>query len=267
MRIHRRDLFRQLGTVAATAFLPSFADPAVAADGPARPVLLNRNESAYGPCEKAKAAFLETIAEVNRYPGEDIEHLRAALAALHNVQPENITLGCGSTELLYTAARAWLGPGKSLVMANPTFEAISNAARALGAVVRTVPLTRNYAHDLGGMLSRTDATTGILYMCNPNDPTGTLTPGADLESFLSKVHPGAQVLIDEAYHDYVSPTGTYSSWVTRAASDPRLIVTRTFSKLYGLAGLRVGYAVSSAETAKSPARNIASTPLRRMSEA
>ena len=208
MRVHRRDLFRQLGTVAATAFLPSFADPAAAADGPARSILLNRNESPYGPCEEAKAAFLEAITEVNRYPGEDVEHLRAAVAALHSVQPENITLGCGSTELLYTAARTWLGPGKSLVTANPTFEAIANAARALGAMVRTVPLTRDYAHDLGVMLSRTDATTGIIYICNPNDPTGTLTPRADLESFLSKIHSGAQVLIDEAYHDYVSPTGT-----------------------------------------------------------
>ena len=250
MRIHRRDLLRQLGTAAAaTAFLPSFADPVAAADGPARLVRLNRNESAYGPCEKAKAAFLESITQVNRYPAEDVEHLRAAVAALHSVQPDNITLGCGSTELLHTAAQAWLGPGKSLVMANPTFEAISNAARALGAEVRAVPLTRDYAHDLGVMLLRTDANTGILYICNPNNPTGTLTPRADLESFLSKVHPGAQVLIDEAYHDYVSPTSTYSSWVPRAVSDPRLIVTRTFSKLYGLAGLRVGYAVSSAETA------------------
>jgi histidinol-phosphate aminotransferase len=252
MRIRRRELFRQLGTAAAaTAFLPSFVDSAVAAlDAPTRPVRLNRNESAYGPCENAQAAFHQAIAEANRYPGEDAESLRAAVAALHGVQPENITLGCGSVELLRMAAQAWLSPGKSVVTATPTFEAISQAARDLGAEVRTVRLTHEYAHDLEAMLSRADANTGILYVCNPNNPTGTLTPKRDLETFISKLPSGVQVLIDEAYHDYVSPTGAYSSWVARAASDRRLVVTRTFSKIYGLAGLRVGYAVSSAETAE-----------------
>ncbi len=100
------------------------------------------------------------------------------------------------------------------------------------------------------MLTATDTTTGLLYICNPNNPTGTLTPRSDLEAFLPKVRSGVSVLIDEAYHDYVTPTGTYASWAARAAANPQLIVTRTFSKIYGLGGLRVGYAISSAETAK-----------------
>ena len=252
MRIDRRELFRQFGaTGAATVIFPAFVEPAaLAADSPTRLVRLNRNESAYGPCERAKAAFQEAFTEVNRFPSEEAEDLRAAVAALHGVQPENITLGCGSTEIMRMAAEVCLGPGKTLVAASPTFDFIAHAARLVGAEVRSTPLTRDYAHDLDAMLARTDATTGVVYICNPNNPTGTLTPKSDLEAFLPKVRSGVLVLIDEAYHDYVAPSGTYASWAARAAGDPRLIVTRTFSKVYGLAGLRVGYAVSSAETAK-----------------
>jgi histidinol-phosphate aminotransferase len=251
MHTRRRELLRQFGAAAAAAvFLPRCGEqPALPADLPGRLVRLNRNESAYGPCEKAKAAFRDAITEVNRFP-DDVHDLRAGVAGLNGVKPENITLGCGSMEILRMAAETWLGPGKCLVLANPTFDVISNAARTLGAEVRAIPLTRGYAHDLDAMLSRTEATDGIIYICNPNNPTGTLTPKADLQSFLSKVSPGFQVLIDEAYHDYVTATGAYASWAARAASDPRLIVTRTFSKAYGLAGLRVGYAVSSVENAK-----------------
>ncbi|HEV2194379.1 MAG TPA: histidinol-phosphate transaminase [Candidatus Acidoferrum sp.] len=252
MRIRRRELL-QFGTAAAATALCSTLVEAgpVAADSPTRLVRLNRNESAYGPCEKAKVAFQEAFTEVNRYPSEDVENLRAAVAVLHGVQTENITLGCGSTEIMRMAAEACLGPGKTLVTASPTFDFIGHAARLVGAEIRSTPLTREYAHDLGAMLARTDGTTGLLYICNPNNPTGTLTPRSDLEAFLPKVHSGVSVLIDEAYHDYVTPTGTYASWAARAAANPQLIVTRTFSKIYGLAGLRAGYAISSTETAKS----------------
>jgi histidinol-phosphate aminotransferase len=120
-----------------------------------------------GPSEKAKAAFHEAVADVNRYPGDDVENLRSSVAALHSVQPENITLGCGSSEILRMAAEACLVPGKSLVLASPTFESIAHSAKLIGAEVRGVTLTRLYTHDLEGMLSRIDATTGLLYICNP----------------------------------------------------------------------------------------------------
>jgi len=252
MHIDRREMLRQFGTAAlASTFLPSIAEAGPAGtDSSAHFIRLDRNENAYGPGEKARAAFHEALAEANRYPDEEIEKLRAAIAASHGVQPENITLGCGSTELLRMAAEAHLGPAKNLVMASPAFESIANAARLIGADVRYVSLTHEYAHDLGAMLARTDAATGILYICNPNNPTGTLTPKLQLEAFLPKVPADVSVVIDEAYHDYVAPSGAYASWAARAVSDPRMIVTRTFSKVHGLAGLRVGYAVSSAETAK-----------------
>jgi histidinol-phosphate aminotransferase len=188
--------------------------------------------------------------DANRYPGQELDDLRAAIAALNNVKLEHITLGCGSGDLLRIAAETYCGPGKSLVMATPTFNVIAEFAGASGTEIRAVPLTKRYAHDLDAMLQRTDASTGLIYLCNPNNPTGSLTPKADIESFLAKVPAGVSVLVDEAYHDYVPLTSAYATWLRRTASDPRLIVTRTLSKAYGLAGLRVGYAVASLETSK-----------------
>jgi histidinol-phosphate aminotransferase len=252
MRIDRRELLRQFGAAtAASVLLPGFAEAASpSADNAGIIARLDRNENAYGPSEKTKAAFHQALAGANRYADREIGNLRETIAAAHGVKPANVTLGCGSTELLRMAAEACLAPGQNLVMAAPTFRSIAHAAKLAGAEVRSVPLTHEYAHDLPAMLAHTDAKTGIIYICNPNNPTGTLTPKAALETFLPKVPPGTFVVMDEAYHDYVSPTGAYGSWLARAAADSRLIVTRTFSKVYGLAGLRVGYAVSSEETAK-----------------
>lgn len=252
MRIHRREMLRQFSTAAAaTAWYSTLGKSgSPAANALTHTVRLNRNESAYGTCEKAKATFQEAVTQISRYPGEEVENLRAAVAALHDVQAENITLGCGSTEIMRMAAEACLGPGKSLITASPTFESVAYVAQLVGAEVRSTPLTRDYAHDLNAILARSDATTGLVYICNPNNPTGTLTPNVDLETFFRKLRSGVSVLIDEAYHDYVSPNGTYASWAARAADDSRLIVTRTFSKIHGLAGLRVGYAISSTEMAK-----------------
>jgi len=258
MRINRRDLFRQLGVAfTGTGFLPvleefsRFSPPSVAGvPSAASPVRLNKNESPYGPCEKANESMRSTIADTNRYPGGELDDLRAAISTLNGVKLEQVTLGCGSSDLLRMAAESFLGPGKSLVMATPTFDLIAGYAHATGTEIRTVPLTKRFAHDLDAMIRCTDASTGLIYLCNPNNPTGSLTPKAELESFFAKVPNGVKVLIDEAYHDFVPPTSTYMTWVGRAVSDPRLIVTRTLSTVYGMAGLRVGYAVASAELSR-----------------
>ena len=258
MRIYRRDLFRQLGVVLTSTefgpvlggFLKPPVQPVAGAPCPAKPIRLNRNESPYGPCEKAQEVMRNAIADANRYPGQELDDLRAAISSLNGVNLDQITLGCGSSDLLRVAAETFLGPGKSLVMATPTFDVIAGYARAAGSEIRAVPLTKRYAHDLEAMIRRTDASTGLIYLCNPNNPTGSLTLRADLESFFAKVPEGVSVLMDEAYHDFVPPTSTYTTWVGRTDSDPRLIVTRTFSKVYGMAGLRVGYAVASTEMSK-----------------
>ncbi len=258
MRIYRRDLFRQLGVVLTSTefgpvlggFLKPPVQPVAGAPCPAKPIRLNRNESPYGPCEKAQEVMRNAIADANRYPGQELDDLRAAISSLNGVNLDQITLGCGSSDLLRVAAETFLGPGKSLVMATPTFDVIAGYARAAGSEIRAVPLTKRYAHDLEAMIRRTDASTGLIYLCNPNNPTGSLTLRADLESFFAKVPGGVSVLMDEAYHDFVPPTSTYTTWVGRTDSDPRLIVTRTFSKVYGMAGLRGGYAVASTEMSK-----------------
>ena len=258
MRIRRRDLLRQLGVALTGAgLLPALGEtsllPVQAAAGaasPAKPIRLNRNESSYGPCERANEAMRNAIGDANRYPGQELEDLRSTISTLNGVGSEQITLGCGSAEILRIAAETFLGPGKSLVMATPTFDAVAGYARASGTEIRAVPLTKRHTHDLDAMIRRTDASTGLIYVCNPNNPTGGLTPKGDLESFFDRVPRGVRVLVDEAYHDFVPPTSNYTTWVGRAASDPRVIVTRTLSKAYGLAGLRVGYAVASSGTSK-----------------
>src|SRR6516225_3919600 len=201
MRIGRRELLRRFGSAAAASMLPpevvrSVSSPVHASETVAR---LDRNENAYGMSDSAKAAFSEALDCANRYPDEQVEKLRSAIAATHGIEAQNITLGCGSTELLRMAAETFLAPTQNLVMASPTFPSIAYAAKLLGAEVRNVPLTHEYAHDLRAMLAHSDNKTGLMYVCNPNNPTGSLTPKSDLDLFMPKVPAGASVVIDEAY--------------------------------------------------------------------
>jgi histidinol-phosphate aminotransferase len=258
MRIERRIFFRQLATgVAAGAALPVLREsawagtwPAPRAYVPGGPVRLDSNENAYGPSAKAMEAIQSNLDSANRYPKGEYEALVAAIAARHGVKTEQVVLGCGSSENLRMAASAYLGPGKLLIYANPTFESIAHHAQAEGAQVASLPLTRDYAHDLNGMLDRAAGAAGLVYICNPNNPTGTLTPRADLEAFLRKLPPTFKVLMDEAYHHFVVDNPAYTSFLDKPVDDDRVIVTRTFSKIYGLAGIRIGYAIATVETAK-----------------
>ena len=208
-------------------------------------IRLNSNENAYGPSPRVAASIKSALDVVNRYPQMEREALVERIALLSRVSREQVILGCGSTELLRAAANAFLGQGRQLVQASPTFGAMEHYARAAGSEVVSVPLTAAYAHNLDGMLACTNASTGLLYICNPNNPTASLTPRKDLEAFFSKLPPSTHVLIDEAYHHYAGVSGMYASFIDNPLADERLIVARTFSKAYGLAGLRLGYAVGS----------------------
>ena len=258
MPISRRDLFRQLGIgAAATAALPSLAEiglgaalPFPASSGSAGPVILSRNENAYGPSEKVIAAMRGTVHAANRYPLAQDDELRDRVAALHSIKAERIVFGCGSSEILTTAVASFAGPGKKIITASPTFELPGHAAQIEGSEVITVPLDKSFGHDLGAMLSKADASTGLIYICNPNNPTASITPRAGIEDFLRKLPRTAMVLIDEAYHHFVPSTASYASFIDKPVDDDRLIVARTFSKVYGLAGIRVGYAVASPEVAE-----------------
>ena len=251
MGISRRVLLRRIGAAAAgAAALPSLAgaSPSVARDGPIR---LDRNENAYGPSPKAIAAMQEAARDMaNRHPEAAADALREAIARAHRVSPDQIVLGCGSSEILRMAAEAFLGTGRTLVAARPSFELMSECARRAGGEAVSVPLTRAYAHDLAAMLARCDASTGLVYICNPNNPTGTLTNRQDLERFIRDLPASTFVLVDEAYHHYVGDSADYASFVDRPLKDGRVVVARSFSTIFGMAGLRVGYAVASPETAR-----------------
>ena len=216
---------------------------------PGGPILLNSNENAYGPFPSV-LAMGNPFQDANRYPDHQSDLLSERIAALHKVGTGQVVTGCGSTEILRMAANAFTGPGKKLIMAAPTFEAIGSYGDVVRANVIKVPLAANFTHDLGAMLKAAGPETGLVYICNPNNPTGNLTPRADLEDFIAKLPKNTRVLVDEAYHDFVGANPEYISFLDRPLSDSRVIVARTFSKIYGLAGMRCGYGVAAQETAE-----------------
>lgn len=259
MPITRRNLLRNAAAGAVvTAALPSLADLAFSelvsasrASEPGGPIILSRNENAYGPSQKVIASMQEAVGLANRYPDPAVSALHDRIAKSHSIKPEQLVLGCGSGEILNIAAAAFLGPGKKLITGLPTFESIGRSAKTLGAEVAEVPLTKSYSHDLEVMLARADASTGLIYICNPNNPTGSLTPRKDLEEFIRKLPATTTVLLDEAYHHFVPATPDYTSFIDKPMNDDRVIVARTFSKVFGLAGIRVGYAVGAPAKMKS----------------
>ncbi len=254
--ISRRALLHQLGTGATLAVVPRLSGKTVtAATTPPRtgePVRLNRNENPSGPSARAVAAIRDAAGVgANRYPDAHSEALQSKLAEFHDVRQARVVPGCGSSEILRIVVAAFGGSGRKVVVASPTFELVEQSARRSGAEVVSVPLARNYSHDLDAMLAAVDGRTGLVYICNPNNPTGSLTPRSDLESFIGRLPPTTHVLVDEAYHHYVEGSSDYASFIDRPVGNPRLIVTRSFSAVYGLAGLRVGYAVAEPATAQT----------------
>jgi histidinol-phosphate aminotransferase len=249
--LSRRGFAQMLGAGAALAALrPPFAFGA-SATGARVPrstpavVRLSSNENPYGPSPTALSAMTEAFGLAWRYPDEHQETLVAELSKTHGVGGEQILLGDGSSEILKLAAAAFTSAGKKLVVADPTFEAIAHYARAGGAEVVSVRLTSDYRHDLSKMLDTTAA--GLIYICNPNNPTASLTPKDGVRAFLSRLPRETFALVDEAYFHYVE-SGDYESVVPLVKDYPNLIVARTFSKIYGMAGLRCGYCVAQSQT-------------------
>jgi histidinol-phosphate aminotransferase len=213
---------------------------------------LDSNENPNGPGEAALDAVRAVFGETSRYPDIPADELRKAVARLHAISPENVVLGCGSSEVLRMAVYAFTSPGRALVTAAPTFEDPARTAEAIWAPVRAVPLDGALRLDLGAMRAASRG-AGLVFVCNPNNPTGTVHAARAIEDFVGRLladSPDVTILIDEAYHEYVDDPG-YHTAIPLAMSNPRVIVSRTFSKVYGLAGLRVGYAVAQPETAKA----------------
>jgi histidinol-phosphate aminotransferase len=204
-------------------------------------VRLSSNENPYGPSPAALKAMTAAFAIAWKYPDETQEDLVEALAKLNQVSKEHILPGAGSGEILKVSVAAFTGPDKKLVVGDPTFEACAAHAKASQAEIVKVKLNAAYAHDLPKMLEVPGV--GLHYVCNPNNPTASLTPKADLRAFLAKVPRETIVLVDEAYHHFVE-SSDYESVIPLVKDYPNLIVARTFSKIYGMAGLRCGYCVA-----------------------
>lgn len=218
-------------------------------------ILLNSNENPYGPAPSAIAAITGSEAVACRYPDDLYSRAVRSVANLHHVGTENIALGCGSTEILRVCDAAFVGPDKQLVVAEPTFEAVTYYAQVSRASAVKVPLTSDFRHDLPAMAQASANGVGLVYICNPNNPTATINTRDEFADFLSKVPPSTYVLVDEAYFHFVEDP-RYSSVVDMIPQHANLVVTRTFSKVYGMAGMRLGYAVAQKETIEAMHREI-----------
>ena len=211
-------------------------------------VRLSANENPYGPSAKAHEAMKNAHPACNRYPDEANDVLIDKIAKINNVNRNQIVLGDGSGEILKICAETFTGPTQGkLVAADPTFEAILEYSKACGADVVKVPLTGSYAHDLEKMGA--SAQRGLIYICNPNNPTASITPKKGLREFITKTSPDTMILVDEAYFHYAD-SPDYESVIPLVKDHPNLIVARTFSKIYGMAGLRCGYCVAQPDTIK-----------------
>ncbi|SMG16172.1 histidinol-phosphate transaminase [Paraburkholderia susongensis] len=208
-------------------------------------VKLASNENPLGMPESAQRAMAQAIGDLGRYPDSNGFELKAALAERYGVPAEWITLGNGSNDILELAAHAFVEKGQSVVFSQYSFAVYALATQGVGARAIVVPALR-HGHDLDAMLAAITGDTRLVFVANPNNPTGTFIEGPRLEAFLDKVPRHVVVVLDEAYTEYLSADKRYDSiaWVRRY---PNLLVSRTFSKAFGLAGLRIGFAIAQPE--------------------
>lgn len=210
-------------------------------------IKLASNENPLGPSPKAVAAITRAAAELTRYPDGAGFELKAALAKRNNVDPRQIVLGNGSNDILELTAHAFLRPGTSAIYARHSFAVYPLATQAFGATGIEVP-ARDYGHDLDAMLRAIRQDTRLVWLANPNNPTGTWIAAADIKAFIAAVPSHVLVVLDEAYNEYLPPVqqANTASWLSEF---PNLLLSRTFSKAYGLAALRIGYGLMDAGVA------------------
>lgn len=206
-------------------------------------VHINYNENPYGPSEKTMKAIRDAVLTSGRYYSDFYyEDLRAALAKQHGLTADNILMGAGSTEILKLCDDVYLGEKRRLVVAEPAYDAVIQYAVNSKADAAKIPLTKDYRHDLVKMAEATTPQTGMAYICNPNNPTGTIVLKDDLQRFMDRIPESVPVVVDEAYSHFAGPD--FASAIKYAKEGRNVIVAKTFSKAYGLAGMRIGYAVA-----------------------
>lgn len=210
-------------------------------------VKLASNEWPAEPFPEVRDAIASAVAELNRYPENSVYRLVNALSAYLGVPEDHLWMGAGSTELIMCMALAVGGPGASMVFADPSFVMYPIATALAGSEAIAVPSTAKLGHDLDAMLAAIRPDTSLVFICNPNNPTGTWLESGAVDRFIAAVPEHVLIVVDEAYFEFVTDPA-YGSALSQAISHDNVVVTRTFSKVFGLAGLRVGYAVGQPNT-------------------
>ena len=261
MSVSRRDL---LGASALLLAGPAALLRAAAGETPANegggPVVLCWNENPYGPSPAARAAISQSLAAGCRYPtDEEIAALGAALAAHEDISANHIVIGTGSGELLRALGLLYGRDGGEIIAAHPTYEELTGYAQHWGAAMKFVPVDAQLRHDLPAMHAALSPHTRAIYICNPNNPTGTALPAAQIREFVRSLPPSVVAIVDEAYLDFAA-AGETASVAGLVPQGQRVVVLRTFSKIHGMAGLRCGYAVAPPDIAAQLAAACMTTP-------
>jgi histidinol-phosphate aminotransferase len=216
------------------------------------------NENPYGPSEAARAAMTKAFHEANLYPDGAINEMRSIIAEQVGLTRDHILLGSGSTEILQVVALASGISGGEVISADPTFQVLNSYAENIGATVHRVPVDDALRLDLEAMGKKVNENTKLIYVCNPNNPTGTIVSDTELRPFCEEMSRQTLVVVDEAYHEYVEHPG-YRSLVDLVRNGRNVIVTRTASKIHGLAGLRVGFGIAQPELVKQLRKRLTGT--------
>ena len=248
--LHRRDWIKQSSIILAGLSMPtlSFANPTKEGLEPLADkfIRLTSNENPYGPSPMARKAMADAISSSNRYPWDITTKLREELGAFYGLNKDHVLMGAGSSEILGLTAHLAAQQKGNAVTADPAFSIWVPAAEKMGLQMVKVPLTDDKKHHLAAMSSRINDDTRLVYVCNPNNPTGTLLPNSEIKAFAEEASKKCWVLLDEAYLEYTAQP-TLASMV---ATNKKIIIAKTFSKIYGLAGARVGYALAHPDTIK-----------------
>jgi histidinol-phosphate aminotransferase len=259
MSLSRRDVLTASALLLAG---PGFAlraagREAVAAGG--NPIVLCWNENPYGPSPAARAAVSEAIGVSCRYPDDELDPLVEALAKREGVGTDSIVTGTGSGELLRALGMLAARDGGEIVAAQPTYLELPRYAEGCGAKIHFVPVDTKLRHDLAAMHAAVSARTRAVYLCNPNNPTGTTLPAADIRKFVAALPASVTTIVDEAYLDFAVGTDI-GSVADLSQGERRVVVLRTFSKIHGMAGIRCGYAVARKDVARELADARMTTP-------
>lgn len=226
-----------------------FGEATLLAQGAAPSILISSNENPLGCHPDVLAAVRGSLGDAGRYAFAAAEEVTALVAKRHNVKPENVLLGSGSTQILRTATEVFTSKTAGLVAAIPAYEECASYARLVGHPVTGVKLNAQLKMDLDALQTASRG-AGLVFFCNPNNPVATAVTGSDTRTYLTALmtqSPDTTVLVDEAYFEYATMPG-YETMIPLAVSNPRVVVARTFSKCYGMAGLRIGYAIGHTDT-------------------